>query len=70
MTKEEWEEREKARQPTMAVVASSNKALLEENTQGLRALETSWMWELGGDTKPQTMKYAEAFAPLAQKFKN
>ena len=70
MTKEEWEEREKARKPKVAVVASSNKTLLEENTQGLRALETSWTWEFGGDTRPRTMKYAEAFAPLAQKFKN
>ena len=68
MTKEEWEEREKARKLRVAVDASSKKALLEENTQGLRALDTSWTWELGGDTRPQSVKYARAFAPHAQKF--
>ena len=68
MTKEEWEEKEKARKLRVAVDASSKKALLEENTQGLRALDTSWTWELGGDTRPQSVKYARAFAPHAQKF--
>ena len=68
MTKEEWEEKEKARKLRVAVDASSKKALLEENTQGLRALDTSWTWELGGDTRPPAVKYARAFAPHAQKF--
>ena len=68
MTKEEWEERERSKKLRVAVDASSKKALLEENTQGLRALDTSWTWELGSDTRPGAVKYARAFAPHAQKF--
>jgi len=68
MTKEEWEEKERSKKLRVAVDESSKKALLEENTQGLRALDTSWTWELGSDTRPGAVKYARAFAPHAQKF--
>lgn len=68
MTKEEWERQEKNKKLRVAVDPKLKMSLKADNEAGLKAIDTSWTWELGGDTRPPYTKNSQNFVPHAQKF--